>query len=111
MNPATSAPAPSEDMLPVAEVVAVVGGSVNSIARYIRIGHRLPNGTILKLRPAQVRFNKLMTSVAAVERFIAAIQPSDLAESTGEPMELPGVRKRNAAAAKKGLRERHGVNV
>ena len=109
MDAVTITPVNPETLMIFSEVVAAMGeGCVSSLQRYARDGKRLADGRRVKLE-ATVRFGRTLTSPAAVERFIAACQPAYIASGISPKSELPGAAKREATAARKLIRERHGA--
>lgn len=88
------------------DAAPLVGCSLHALNRWIGVG--LPQrgtGKVIKLESTWW-LNKRYVTLAAVARFRAAIQrPAE------EPIETPAQRKRDAAAVKRALLERHGVGA
>lgn len=99
----------TEELLRLGKVAPLFGVTKGTILNWIKIGARLESGERVYLKAMKTP-GLFRTTVADVERFLAAIQPRQGQREPAEQIETPAARRREADAAIKRLKAK-GVKI
>jgi len=95
------------DTITILDIARTMGTAPSTVYRWMLRG--LPDGRGGRVKLAAIRRGKVwLTSRAALRRFVGAL-PTTATPTGAPPIRTPAAREREAARAKKTLREKYGI--